>query len=529
MTSHTIQRLEEFEYKCQAIKYLLSGQYDVESGQEMKVIVASRPCAMLDMLGEDVDTPVEITGLSPEGMRNYVEKYSTEISALDVEVNEERLSLLNRLILPHEYLDEEDSGVTIKITEIEEAARSPVTLMMLCALTFCTDEPIPTSAASTANAVLDYIVGVTGKKNKACTMSLVEKFGEVMYKALSSEMADDDGGSIGQQRFLTAANIGALAQQSEIDAGLGFVQARKVLDGTIMYDIVPSVLADVIVAKHLVKSGDPASYYDPELGDSMDMCCIMLGDKAGPILTTAAESAKAADDALEKKCGMAISLRLLSYTGTPSLAPLLSPAFDGEVNLEHIDCRYHELSGLSQILAAGLNVTDLELGWNGIGNAGVALLFEGIAVSPTLKKVDLTKNDISTGGAAAIAKALAVNKVLTDLRLSWNQIDNEGSTLLAEALKTNSTLKKLRLKNNSVGEEGAEQLANMLRVNNTLENLILWQNDIGNQGAAHLAEALKVNTGLKELNVKKNGLEVDFEDFLCEAVKGKDDFKLGID
>jgi len=448
---------------------------------------------------------------------------------LDVVVKEERLAVLNKLILPSEHLDADDDGVASKITEIEEAAKTPVTLMMLCALTFCTDEPIPTSAAATANTVLDYIVKNTAKKNKACTMTLIEGFGKVFHKSLTSEMEDTDGGSVGQQRFLTAAKIGALAKKSDIDAGLGFVQERKVLDGTLMYDIVPSVLADVIVAKHLLKTGDPATYYDPELGDSMDMCALLLGENAGPMLSAAATSCSIIEDALEKKCRMAISLRLLSLTGTPSLASLLAPAFDGEINLEHIDCRYNELAGLSQILAAGVNITALELGWNGIGNPGVALLFEGIALSPTLTKVDLTKNDISTAGAAAIAKALETNKVLADLRLSWNQIDNEGSTLLAEALKTNSTLKKLRLKNNSVGEDGAEQLANMLMVNNTLENLILWQNDIGNQGAAHLAEALKVNTGLKELNVKKNGLEVDFEDYLCDAVKDKDDFKLGID
>lgn len=521
--------LEEFEYKCQAIKYLLSGQYDVESGKEMKIIVASRPCAMLDMLGEDVDTPVEITGFTEAAVGNYIEKYVQEITALDVNVKEDRLDALNRLVLPGQYLDEDEAGVAIKITEIERAAKMPVTLMMLCAITFCTDEPIPTSAAATYSASLDYIVQHTHRKNKAVTDTLVEAVGKVLHKSLCSENADSDGGSVGQQRFLTPAKIGTLAQQADIDAGLGFVQERKVLDGTTMFDVVPSVLADVMVAKHLVKTGDPSSYYDPELGDSMDMCAILLGAKAGPILTAAAEAASSADDALEKKCRMAISLRLLSYTGAPELAPLLSPAFGGEINLEHIDCRYHELTGLSQILAAGVNITALELGWNGIGNPGIALLFEGIAKSPTLTKVDLTKNDISTAGAAAIAKALNVNKVLVDLRLSWNQIDNEGSTLLAEALKTNTTLKKLRLKNNSVGEDGAEQLAAMLKLNNTLESLILWQNDIGNQGAAHLAEALKENTGLKELNVKKNGLEVDFEDFLCDAVKDKEDFKLGID
>ena len=166
----------------------------------------------------------------------------------------------------------------------------------------------------------------------------------------------------------------------------------------------------MIVAKHLLKTGDPAMYYDSELGDSMDMCALLLGENAGPMLSAAATSCSIIEDALEKKCRMAISLRLLSLTGTPSLAPLLAPAFDGDINLEHIDCRYNERTGLSQILAAGVNITALELGWNGIGNPGVALLFEGIALSPTLTKVDLTKNDISTAGAAAIAKAAKLLK-----------------------------------------------------------------------------------------------------------------------
>jgi Ran GTPase-activating protein (RanGAP) involved in mRNA processing and transport len=256
----------------------------------------------------------------------------------------------------------------------------------------------------------------------------------------------------------------------------------------------------------------------------------LKGENAGELITAAADSISDGGDDVDKRCRMAVCLRLLSYTNAKSLSKLLGSAFEGEVNLEHISFGYHELSGIAMVLSSGVAITSLEVAWNKIGDAGTSLLFqEGITAESQLQRLDMTKNDIGTGGAAAIAKSLATNTSLLELMLSWNMIDNDGSTLLAKALETNKHLKTLRLKNNNVGGAGALALSNMLRVNGSLKKLILWQNDIGNEGAAHLAEALKVNVGLVELNVKKCGLEVDFEDFLCEAVKGKDDFKLGID
>jgi hypothetical protein len=54
----------------------LSGQMDEEV--PIKVIVASRPCAMLDMLGDNVDTPLEILGFTADNVGRYVEKFVSE-------------------------------------------------------------------------------------------------------------------------------------------------------------------------------------------------------------------------------------------------------------------------------------------------------------------------------------------------------------------------------------------------------------------------------------------------------------------
>jgi hypothetical protein len=58
----------------------------------------------------------------------------------------------------------------------------------------------------------------------------------------------------------------------------GILQERKILDGTVLYDICPPVMADVMAAMYLVKQSDKsiASYYDSELGDVMDNCASLL-------------------------------------------------------------------------------------------------------------------------------------------------------------------------------------------------------------------------------------------------------------
>ena len=72
-----------------------------------------------------------------------------------------------------------------------------------------------------------------------------------------------------------------------------------------------------------------------------------------------------------------------------------------------------------------------------------------------------------------------MNSTVTELNLSWNSIGDAGATAIAEALRVNSTVTKLDLLGNSIGDAGATAIAEALRVNSAVTKLGLSSNSIG--------------------------------------------------
>nr|XP_058954658.1 uncharacterized protein LOC131781970 [Pocillopora verrucosa]XP_058954659.1 uncharacterized protein LOC131781970 [Pocillopora verrucosa] len=102
-------------------------------------------------------------------------------------------------------------------------------------------------------------------------------------------------------------------------------------------------------------------------------------------------------------------------------------------------------SHLSKSFGTGLNLTNLDLSYNGISDAGATCIAEAIKVNKTLTNLYLRGNGISAAGATCIAEAIKVNKTLTNLYLSVNDISAAGATCIAEAIKVNKTLTNLDL------------------------------------------------------------------------------------
>ncbi|CAH3150424.1 unnamed protein product [Pocillopora meandrina] len=176
-------------------------------------------------------------------------------------------------------------------------------------------------------------------------------------------------------------------------------------------------------------------------------------------------------------------------------------------------------SHLSKSFGTGLNLTNLDLSYNGISAAGATCIAEAIKVNKTLTNLYLRNNGISAAGATCIAEAIKVNKTLTNLDLSYNVISAAGATCIAEAIKVNKKLTNLDLSLNGISAAGATCIAEAIKVNKTLTNLYLRNNVISAAGATCIAEAIKVNKTLTNLDLSYNGISAAGATCIAEAIK----------
>ena len=81
----------------------------------------------------------------------------------------------------------------------------------------------------------------------------------------------------------------------------------------------------------------------------------------------------------------------------------------------------------------------------------------------------------------------AVDSELIDW--SGKGLDSDDARVVARVVAISGSLKVLNLGRNWIGNEGATAIAEALRVNGSLRQLILYDNTIGDAGAAAIAEA----------------------------------------
>ena len=120
-----------------------------------------------------------------------------------------------------------------------------------------------------------------------------------------------------------------------------------------------------------------------------------------------------------------------------------------------------------------------------------------------LTKLDLSETEIGAMEAYKIIENLGVN--LTELDLSGNSIGNIGASYIADALKTNTTLTKLRLKKTRITDEGAKKLVEALKENVTLTELDLSENKIKEELIDMINKFLRINETFKgEIDMKSS-------------------------
>ena len=136
-------------------------------------------------------------------------------------------------------------------------------------------------------------------------------------------------------------------------------------------------------------------------------------------------------------------------------------------------------SRLANSFGTCLNLTDLNLYYSGMSEAGATSIAEAIKVNKTLTNLNLCSSGI--------------NKTLTNLDLSDNGMSEAGATSIAEAIKVNKTPTNLNFCSNDISDAGTTSIAEAIKVNKTLTNLNFCSNDISDAGTTSIAEAIKVD------------------------------------
>ena len=132
------------------------------------------------------------------------------------------------------------------------------------------------------------------------------------------------------------------------------------------------------------------------------------------------------------------------------------------------------ISILSDALYDNSTLIELDLSDNHISDTGVKFLMEVLLTNKSnLKKLHLGSNNISDHGIKYLSDVLKVNSSLTYLMLNRNRIGNTGVYLLSNVLALhNISLEALSLSSNSlIMDSSIDSLIIMLTHNRTLKEL----------------------------------------------------------
>jgi len=157
--------------------------------------------------------------------------------------------------------------------------------------------------------------------------------------------------------------------------------------------------------------------------------------------------------------------------------------------------------GLEPLLGVRANqhITQLDIGWNGLGAEEVAALI-GSSFFGALTHLVARGNPMGDAGASALADSDAMREICV-LDLGFCGISGAGAAVLGE--ETFANLRSLDLGRNRLGVVGARNLASAPFVAN-LEQLHLHECQIRDVGVEALCRALEGGGRLEVLNLNDN-------------------------
>lgn len=112
-----------------------------------------------------------------------------------------------------------------------------------------------------------------------------------------------------------------------------------------------------------------------------------------------------------------------------------------------------------------LTLTNLNLGYNYLGEEGGVAMAEALKSNTILKKLNLELCNFGDVGLIALATALSTNKTLTTLNLNYIDFKDEGVKALLTALETNRTLTRLDFSDRNISNELYSQIQEKIKLN----------------------------------------------------------------
>jgi hypothetical protein len=165
------------------------------------------------------------------------------------------------------------------------------------------------------------------------------------------------------------------------------------------------------------------------------------------------------------------------------------------------------LKDLSSTLGSGeTKIKTLNLYRCQMGDESALLLASAVA-SSSLTSLSLWNNSLTSQFISSSVQFLKTSR-LTELNLGWNSLGDEGVEILAAALPSFSHLSSLDLGSNNIGADGLKELVTVLPKCLKLTHLVLDGNSFELDGFSHLCSSLK-NTPLEFLSVASSEIDDD--------------------
>ncbi|XP_028930010.1 NACHT, LRR and PYD domains-containing protein 3-like [Ornithorhynchus anatinus] len=184
---------------------------------------------------------------------------------------------------------------------------------------------------------------------------------------------------------------------------------------------------------------------------------------------------------------------------------------------------------LSSLLTTSANLTKLDLFNNALGDTGVSLICEGLKhPNCKLQALLLRHCALTLNCCPDLSSVLSINRDLSELDLSYNSLEDAGVCLLCEGLRhPNCKLQTLRLQKCKLTSRSCSDLSQALGINRELRELILHDNVLGDAGISVIWKGIQQpSCGLKILRLGKTHFSEKMEEEMRTVQKMKPELKI---
>jgi hypothetical protein len=221
---------------------------------------------------------------------------------------------------------------------------------------------------------------------------------------------------------------------------------------------------------------------------------------------------------------------LLQLSAVPSRCHITTLDLSGELPSANEGFGPEGADQLAAVVVQCPELSCLDLAWNRLGDQGVGILGAwALSKCPELSHLCLKGNGLETAGSARLGEVLILlgeineGTRISDLDLGYNRIGDEGARSLSRALVNCRMLSHLDLCHDAIGSEGMEILAGVLAQCTALSHLDLAHldlssNDIGTAGAESLGGVLPQCRALASLKLAWNWIGNEGAERLAEVL-----------